>query len=190
MKFKDPSKRRVILFIAMSLDGYIADEQGSVEWLEQIEGEGDNGYNDFIEQVDTIFMGRHTYEVIQGFDMPFPYQDKQCYVFSRSSQQADEHVTPIQEELTSWVPQQLEQSGKHIWLMGGGQLVHEFLQHHWIDEMIITIAPVMLGSGIPLFREGFPTSSWIAQKTRSYGQLVTLHYVKPDLLQSPAPDQQ
>jgi len=166
MEFKDQSKRRVILFIAISLDGYIADEQGSVEWLEQIEGEGDNGYTDFIEQVDTIFIGRHTYEVIQGFDMPFPYPDKQCYV-----------------------PQQLEQSGKHIWLMGGGQLVHEFLQHHWIDEMIITIAPVMLGSGIPLFREGFPTSSWILKETRSYGQLATLHYVKPDLLQSPALDQ-
>lgn len=182
MKSKDQSKHRIILFIAISLDGYIADQQGNVEWLEQIEGEGDNGYSNFIEQIDTIFMGRHTYEVIQGFDMPFPYPDKKCYVFSRSSHPADEYVTYVQQELSSWVPQQLTQAGKHIWLMGGGQLVHEFLQHDWIDEMIITVAPMMLGSGIPLFPAGYPTSSWVLQDNRSYGQLATLHYIKPDLL--------
>lgn len=182
MNNKKQSNRRIKLFIAMSLDGYIADEQGSIEWLEQVEGEGDNGYSEFIQQIDTIVMGRQTYEVIQGFDMPFPYQDQQCFVCSRSVQPADEHVTHIHEELSSWVAQQLEQSGQHIWLMGGGQLIHEFLQHRWIDEMIITIAPVMLGSGIPLFPAGYPTSSWRLQATRSYGQLVTLHYIKPDLL--------
>ena len=78
-------KRNLILFIASSLDGYIATKDESLEWLYNVEGEGDNGYSEFYDTVDTILMGKRTYDWVLNQDLKeFPYKNKECYVFTRS----------------------------------------------------------------------------------------------------------
>ena len=77
-------QRKVVLFIATSLDGYIATENDSLDWLYKVEGEGDNGYSEFYETVDTILMGRRTYDwILKHVTGDFPYKNKECFVFSR-----------------------------------------------------------------------------------------------------------
>ena len=79
------NQRKIVLFIATSLDGYIACQDDSLEWLFKVAGEGDNGYLDFYENVDAIIMGRRTYDwVIENLQEEFPYKNKPCYVFSRT----------------------------------------------------------------------------------------------------------
>jgi dihydrofolate reductase len=77
--------RNIVLFIAQSLDGYIATKEDSLDWLFKVEGEGDNGYSEFYEEIDTIIMGKRTYDWIMNYEKgQFPYKNKNCYVFSRS----------------------------------------------------------------------------------------------------------
>ena len=79
-------RRNLVLFIASSLDGYIATKDESLEWLFKVEGEGDNGYSDFYETVDTVLMGKRTYDWVMEQEIEeFPYKNKECYVFTRSS---------------------------------------------------------------------------------------------------------
>ena len=76
------SQRKLVLFIAQSLDGYIATKEESLEWLFKVEGEGDNGYSEFLATIDTIFMGKRTYDwLMTEVKGDFPYKEQQCYVF-------------------------------------------------------------------------------------------------------------
>jgi len=88
--------REILVFIAGSLDGFIAKENDDLQWLEETEGEGDNGYADMYQTIDTVIMGKRTYDYILEHMEPFPYPDKKCYVFSRTRTGENEHVTFIQ----------------------------------------------------------------------------------------------
>lgn len=147
--------KKVKLYIACSFDHYIARSNGDVSWLELpeyiIKGE-DYGYKEFIESIDTTIMGHTTYKIIQGFDIPFPYKDKNNYVFTRNySMKNDNNVEYVQEEIAPFVRRLKITKGKDIWLMGGGQINQLLLNYNLIDEMIITIMPIMLGHGVKLF---------------------------------------
>ncbi|MER2999560.1 dihydrofolate reductase family protein [Pontibacter populi] len=146
--------RKLILYIAASLDGYIARTDGSFDWLEHeafaLEGE-DYGYSDFMQTIDTTLMGHSTYKAILGMDMPFPYTDKTNYVFSRSSHEDTEQVQYVNDDPITFVKQLQQQPGKDIWLIGGGQLNTLFFNAGMIDEIILTYVPFVLGKGIPLF---------------------------------------
>ena len=143
------------LFIATTLDGYIARENGAIDWLEEFphpEGE-DYGYHDFIAGIDTIVMGRSTYETVTGFDVPWPYPGLRCIVITSD---ADYSVstpdTEVQVTLDKKTIQALrEQSQKGIWIVGGGQLIAGFLEYQAIDRMVISLLPLTIGRGIPLF---------------------------------------
>lgn len=76
--------RKTILYIAASVDGFIAREDGSIDWLDDFEGEGDNGYGDFYQTIDTVILGRSTYEHIKVLTADFPYKDKTCYVLTKT----------------------------------------------------------------------------------------------------------
>lgn len=170
-------KRKVVLFIAPSLDGYIATKDESLEWLFRVEGEGDNGYSAFYETVDTVIMGKRTYDwVIKHIKGEFPYQNKECYVFTRSSLPDTEHVTFINEDIHQFVNKLKNQDGQNIWIVGGGELLSFFLQERLIDEMIITIAPTVLGNGIPLFKEGNYQFDLSLKGINQFNQFVELHY--------------
>lgn len=170
-------KRKVVLYIAMSLDGYIAAKDDSLEWLFQVEGKGDNGYSDFIETIDTIAMGKRTYDwVIKHTEGEFPYRNKECYVFTKSSLPTTEQVQFINENVRNFINKLKNQAGKNIWLVGGGELASSFFQESLIDEFIITIAPTILGSGIPLFKEGSYQFNLHLKGIKRFNQFTELRY--------------
>lgn len=172
------NKRKLILFIASSLDGYIATKDESVEWLNNVEGEGDNGFSEFYETVDTVILGKKSYDWIMKQDVKeFPYKNKECYVFTTSKIEDTEHVKFVNEEVTLFVEKLKSQAGKNIWLVGGGILLQSFLKEKWIDEVIITVAPTLLGNGIPLFREGNVQLDLSLKSMRNFNQFVELHYI-------------
>jgi len=114
-------QRHVVLFIASSLDGYIATNDESMDWLNSVEGEGDNGFSEFYETVDTVLLGKRTYDWIKRLDLEeFPYKDKNCYVFTRSSLEDTDDVTFIRTDIGGFIDELKKQNGKNIWLVGGG----------------------------------------------------------------------
>lgn len=170
-------KRNVVLFIATSLDGYIATKDESLEWLFKAEGEGDNGFAEFYETVDTVLMGKRTYDWVMRQDIKeFPYKNKECYVFTRSDIRDTENVSFVNDDLASFVHKLKDQEGKNIWIVGGGDLLQSFIEEKLVNELILTIAPTLLGKGIPLFGEGDYQLDLSLIGTRNFNQFVELHY--------------
>lgn len=151
--------RKLILYIAQSIDGFIAKTDGNLDWLTEDEKpDGDlnkYGYLDLLESVDTTLMGYNTYKEILNFDIPFPYPDKKNYVFSRSHVKNDNNpVEFVASNVAEFVRDLKNLSGKDIWLIGGGEINKLLLNANLIDEMIISVKPVVLGNGVPLFAQG------------------------------------
>lgn len=169
---------KVVLYIAMSLDGYIAKEDGSVEWLENSGGEEVNGYLDFYKTIDTIIMGRKTYDQILTFG-EWGYKTKKTYVLtSRPMEIKNElEIEFINENLDSLVKRLKEKAKLDIWLLGGGKTANEFLKNELIDEYRIAIIPIILGSGIKLFEADIEESLKLEEITR-HGDIAELRYIK------------
>ncbi|MEW5552366.1 deaminase [Peribacillus frigoritolerans] len=110
-------QRNIILYIGTSIDGYIANDDGTLEWLESTEVEGDSGYNSLLERIDTVVMGKGTNDVIRGFDMNYPYCDYKNYVFSKSVSGTDEYASFIDEDVKTFIKNIKQKPGKDIWLM-------------------------------------------------------------------------
>ncbi|MFQ5611648.1 MAG: dihydrofolate reductase family protein [Anaerolineae bacterium] len=143
--------RDIILFIAASLDGFIARPDGSVDWLFT---DGDYGYQAFYDSIDVVLMGRKTYEQTLEFGA-YPFSDKKGYVFSRSPDvQAAEGVEVVAEDPASLAWHLKSTPGKNIWLVGGLEIISIFIKAGLIDEYVISVHPVILGDGIPLFPTG------------------------------------
>lgn len=170
-------ERKIVCFIAASLDGYVARSDHSLDWLEKVEGEGDNGYASFYETVDTIIMGRITYEQVMVLtNGEFPYKNKQCYVFSKTQRKNTEFVTFINEDISTFITKLKSEPGAAIWLVGGGELVQSFLQEKLLDEIILTLAPAIIGSGIPLFTNIEKEVELTLIESVRYNQFIQLHY--------------
>jgi dihydrofolate reductase len=147
-------KRKVVLYIAQSLDGYIARSDGDIGWLSSVEREGeDYGYSEFIESVDTIIMGRKTYEKVLSFGIGFPHRDKKCYVLSRTKREPDGNVEFYSGDAAEMVRSIRGGEGKDIFVDGGAEVVREFAAGDLIDQYVISIVPLLLGGGIRLFKE-------------------------------------
>lgn len=171
------NKRKIVLFIAQSLDGYIATRGDSLDWLFKVEGEGDNGYSEFYETVDTILLGKRTYDWIMEYENgQFPYIDKECYVFSRTPLDPTKEVQFINGNIVDFIDRLKKEEGKNIWVVGGGDLLYTFFKEKLVDELIITIAPTILGDGIPLFKAGDYNYELHLKGTRTFNQFVELHY--------------
>jgi dihydrofolate reductase len=171
--------RKVVLFIATSLDGFIAREDGSLDWLFEAEavGEGDNGFAEFYQTIDTMLMGRATYDQLMTLvEGKFPHADRECYVFSRSRRAPDPYVKFVNEDVVQFTRELKQRDGKNIWLVGGAGLIDPLHKARLIDEYIITIVPVMLGKGIPLFLNDNPEMKLVLKGHALYGQFVSLHY--------------
>ncbi|MBG1267811.1 dihydrofolate reductase family protein [Nostoc sp. WHI] len=139
--------RKIKLFIASSLDGYIARQSGEVDWLFT---DQDYGYTEFFDQVDTVIMGNKTYQQLLSFG-EYPYQGKQAFVFSKTAQNIiDNNVKFVSSDWKSLINTLRQSSGRDIWLVGGAQTIHYFLINGFIDELILSIHPIILGNGIPL----------------------------------------
>jgi dihydrofolate reductase len=172
------SSRKVILYIAMSLDGYIAGPGDNLDFLSAVEQEGeDYGYADFIKTVDTVILGRRTYEKVLSFGIPFPHADRETYVVTRTPRPADGKITFYTGALQPLIAGLKQRAGKNIFIDGGAMLVHALLEESGIDELVISIIPVLLGDGIPLFRNGRPEAKLRLIHTASFEKgLVQLRY--------------
>ena len=145
--------RQLQLYIAASLDGYIAGPNGEIDWLDA-GGDLDYGYREFYDSIDTTLMGRATYEITQTVE-EFPYPDKVNYVFTRNRGLPNtEHVRFISDDITAFVRTLKEQEGKNIWLIGGGQINTIMLNADLVDGIILTVFPIVLGEGTSLFAPG------------------------------------
>ncbi|WP_129730227.1 dihydrofolate reductase family protein [Ectobacillus funiculus] len=171
-------QRNIILYIGTSIDGYIANTDGTLEWLESTEVEGDSGYNSLLARIDTVIMGKATYDVIRGFDIEYPYSNYKNYVFTKSVSGTDEYASFIDEEVKTFIENLKQKPGKDIWLIGGGNLAREFFKENLIDEFQLAIAPIILGKGISLYTGDDITSKYTLTKAEKLGQLAMLHYVK------------
>lgn len=170
--------RNVMLYIGTSIDGYIAKDDGTLEWLESTEVEGDSGYNSLLKRIDTVVMGKGTYDIIRGFEMDYPYSDYTNYVFSKSVSGSDEYASFINEDVETFINNLKQQPGKDIWLIGGGNLAREFFKGNLIDEFQLAIAPIILGTGISLYNGDDITQKYRLTKVEKLGQLAMLRYEK------------
>lgn len=169
-------KRKVVLFIAMSLDGYIADKNGDLDWLYAVEGEGDNGFSSFYKTIDTIVMGRTTYDHLLRLVPEYPHGDKNSYIFSHTEKRNDPYVTFVNEDPGTFMQALQLEEGANIWLVGGAGLLDSFLQKNLVDEIILTISPIILGEGTPLFRLNSHEIQLHLVSQKQYGQFVQIHY--------------
>ena len=162
---------KIIVYIASSLDGYIARENGDIDWLPK---PSESGYNAFYKSVDTVIMGKTTYDQVLTFG-EYPYKDKKSFVFTRTNQNKDENAEFVS-DVEKFVKDGFPNAGENIWLVGGAQIISSFLKQGVVDEIIISVIPILLGKGIPLFKNIENETKLEFVKTEKYGQLVDLHY--------------
>ncbi len=144
------------VYIATSLDGFIARENGGIDWLpvgEEAETGEDYGYREFMDSVDILVMGRNTYELVQSFG-EWPYGEKRVVVLSSRPLEIPEQVAPTVEWMSGSpgeiVGRLAERGANHLYV-DGGKTIQGFLAEGLIQQLIITRIPVLIGSGIPLF---------------------------------------
>ncbi|CEG24261.1 Dihydrofolate reductase [Planococcus massiliensis] len=176
-------QRKLVCYIAASLDGYIATEDDSLDWLFKVEMDGDAGYAEFMETIDTVVMGRRTYEWVMEMEKgKFPYEDKECYVFSSRPNENSMHAIFTNEDIPSFVKRLRKRQGKNIWVIGGSFLLQAFLHEDLMDEFIISIAPTLIGRGIPLFQELEKEIEYELKSVEQSGQFAQLHLVRKPVI--------
>lgn len=159
---------KLVLYIAASLDGYIARSDHGLDWLLKFDNsQTDYGYSEFYSSVDAVLMGRKTYEVALSLG-PWAYRDKPNFVMSRSTDKF-EHAEKVSGEIGPVVTE-LKSRFKCIWLVGGAELLSQSLSARCLDEIIITVIPVILGSGIRLFDSPIEETELIQTEVRSYSR--------------------
>jgi dihydrofolate reductase len=170
--------RKVIVYIAASLDGYIAKPNDDLSFLAVVEKEGeDYGYSEFISTVDTVILGRKTYDWVMKQVPEFPHADKQTYVITRTERPGIGTTTFYTGDLKDLITQLKNEQGKHIFCDGGAEVVNALLHTNLIDEMIISFIPILVGNGVPLFKEGRPERTLELVSTRTFETgLVQVHY--------------
>lgn len=172
--------RKLSLFIAMSLDGYIAKPNDDLSFLKIVEKEGeDYGYADFMAGIDTIIIGRKTYDYVLKEIGSSHYDNGQrdVYVITRTARPKEGRTTFYTGDITELVNRLKSMEGKNIYCDGGAEIINELLKHDLIDEFTISVIPVLLGSGTKLFKDGRPeyTLEYITAKTFETG-LIQLQY--------------
>ena len=172
------ANRKVILFIAASLDGFIAKEDGDISFLDSVANPGeDYGYNDFIQQIDTVILGRKTYDKVLSFGIPFPHADKETYIITRQQIPSKEKLHFYNGSMSALVNELKAKEGKHIFVDGGAEIVNLLLKDDLIDEMILSTIPVLLGSGIRLFSADRKELPFKLESIKSFDTgLVQAHY--------------
>jgi len=180
-----PRKRKVIVSIASSADGFIARPDGSVDWLERPQPKGNYGMGAFYKSIDTILWGRKTYDVALDFQKKgvagsaFDPRVKN-YVFTHTPPQAGPPagVEFVTDAIQAFASRLRREKGKHIWMMGGAGIIASFLDEGEIDEFMIHVIPKFIGEGIPLVAPRHRTVplKLLACKKFTDGVVKLLHY--------------
>jgi dihydrofolate reductase len=169
--------RKVILCVAVSLDGYIEGPGGEYDWCFT---DQDYGMTDFMKRIDSIFFGRKSYEVMLKADATGqnPFGSLTSYVFSNTLTVPYEGTQLVSGDLKKEVMDIKQLPGKDIWLFGGAALTTQFLNENLIDEMILAVHPLLLGEGKLLFQQIDGRKKFkLLQSTPFTSGLVILHYV-------------
>lgn len=146
---------KISVFIATSIDGYIAKKNNDIDWLTKFSPPTDEnedkdcGFSKFFSSVDVLVMGRNSYDVVSHFD-PWPYEGKRVIVLSSTLTSVCEQAELFKGEITALIEKLHAEDTKHIYV-DGGATISQFLNRGLVDQLIISLIPVVLGSGIPLF---------------------------------------
>lgn len=176
-------QRHLIIYIGTSLDGYIAKPGDDLGFLSIADQEGeDYGYNAFINTVDTVILGRKTYDWVMKQVPEFPHSNKKAYIITRTPRPAIGNTEFYTGDLKELVLQLKAEPGQHIYCDGGAEVITELLKHNLVDELIISIVPILVGDGIRLFKDGRPELPLQLVSVRSFEKgLVQLYYRKQGL---------
>ncbi len=171
------NERKLILYIAMSVDGYIAKPNDDLSFLSIVEKDGeDYGYAKFVSTVDTVIIGRKTYDWVTK-QVAFPHADKQTYVITRTSRPDIGKTVFHTGDITELIRKLKSEQGKTIFCDGGAEIVNELLKNQLIDELIISVIPVLLGNGIRLFTEDRPEQYLQLKNVKTFDTgLTQVHY--------------
>lgn len=165
--------RKVLLNVAVSLDGYIEGPKGEIDWCMT---DQDYGMSTFVKRLDAIFIGRKSYDLLLTMD-PNPYPDLTKYVFSRKLRKAAGKTIIVNGNVQREVRRIKKKNGKDIWLFGGADLVTQFVNANLIDEMHLSVHPLFLGSGTPLFQDIKRRKEFTLKEMKTYSTgLVQLLY--------------
>jgi dihydrofolate reductase len=170
--------RKVVLYIACSMDGYIASPGDDLDFLSVVEEEGeDYGYAQFNSTVDTVILGGRTYDWVVNQGHEFPHHDKDAYVITRTPRESNGKVRFYPGDLADLVNGLKSLPGKDIFCDGGAWVANELMKRDLIDAYIISVIPVMLGDGIRLFDDRRPQQELKLVSAKSFeAGLVQLHY--------------
>lgn len=172
--------RKVILYMATSLDGFIARADGSVDWIDtETELEEEFRFETFLASVDTLLMGRKSYEQAVSFG-EWPWANHRVLVFSQRGLTPETPNTEVVRDFDPGFIRELKHDrGKDIWLFGGGALNHTFLMHDLIDELMLFVQPIAVSSGIGIFGgASAPPKAFSLKKAQPLaGGFTLLHYV-------------
>lgn len=174
---------KTVLYIATSLDGFIARPDGNLDWLTSIPNpqSGDYGYAELLDSIGTTIMGRKTYEEIIGFGVEWPYTGIDSFVVTTNKdleiQSPDTFV--LTGNLQEFINALKKKTDKDIWLIGGGKLITTFINEDILDKMIITVIPKIIGEGIPLFGDKPKETIWKLTGVKAFDtSVVNLTYEK------------
>jgi dihydrofolate reductase len=169
--------QKTSLFIATSLDGFIAGSDGNIQFLQDFHNSlEDYGYNTFMEDVETVLMGRYTYD--QRCSMGHKtHSDKELYVITRSMQKPELGKTFFSGRVENLVTELRQSTEGKVFIDGGARLINSLLSFRLIDEIYLNILPILLGEGIRLFRENRPKQHFMLMKSEAFENgLIQLHY--------------
>lgn len=174
--------RKVVLFIAMSLDGCIADPQGGVGWLDAqgAQPQEEDPYDAFIKDVDAVVMGWNTYHQIVTALSPgaWPYEGIDCYVVTHRALPANGRIFFTGQSPCDLVRRLRCAQGKSIWICGGAKVARPLMQQGLIDEYEITIVPTVLGDGIRLFAEDAGTMRLKPVSAQLQGEMLHCRFLR------------
>ncbi len=172
--------RKIILYIAMSLDGYIADVNGGVSWLggEDANNSSMDSYLNFIKTIDTVVLGKKTYNQIVNELSPdnWVYSGMKSYVITNNLFKSNDEIISTNEDVCSLVEKLKKENGKNIWICGGASIVNQLLNKNLIDIYYISIIPTILGNGIKLFGNFDIERKLKLINTNNYNGIVDLIY--------------
>jgi len=172
--------RKLSLFIATSLDGYIAKPNDDLSFLKSVEKEGeDYGYAEFTATIDTIILGRKTYDYVlkEIGSSHYDNGERNVFVITRTEKPSRGKTIFYTGNLTELIQRLKSESGKNIYCDGGAEIINELLKNDLIDELIISVIPVLVGNGTRLFKDGRPEQQLELVNTKTFDTgLTQLHY--------------
>lgn len=165
----------IYFYGCITMDGYLADKAHNLDWLYQTGDTAETDYEKFYQKMDITIMGKRTfYEIEKAENIENPYPSTQNYVFTHSSDLSQNGFIPINADVVEFV-RQIDKD-KNVWVIGGNTILSPLLNNNMVDYIIMQVAPVLLGTGIPLFTQNEDLKRFKLKSVKKYGQFAELFY--------------